>query len=603
MGFIVDLPRLVLQETRVDVVAAIGQSALPRATLQVGTENGEPVGYTITRSSGYWDGWLVGPTSGQAPGTLTFDLAPGTVTDPWTYSVLLALWPTDGGWASEAAGEARPRPARRDAGERPLRAAGRSRLPRPSPSTSRWPTSGRRAPGPPPPTSPGSRCRRAASRAAAPPWPSTGPASPPCPLGTHAATVRFTLDMGSGATAPLEVPVTLDLQLARTLHAMPRALVVGLGGDVLVHGSDFPSGFTGPVLFGGRPATAVRRITDRTLRVTPPAGLALGTWPVRVENPLGLDRSDAEVVVVAPAPARAAAARASPGAKVGLRFDDATGTLWVANAGTGTVERYREAAGWAKAGDGSDERSLPGVKAIAIAPDGATLVGAGRDRLPAPRPRLPGAALAAAGGRRPGQRERLPRGERGGPGRGGGLRGPDQRAGPGARPGDAHGAALRQLQPRHADRQRRRLADRRPDLGLRLPALGRRPRRRRQPGHRARRFGGLDRNADRLLVYGEVWRDPGDVFRTTSVLYDTATWNAVPGSVAGAIEPTAPVGAPPPTLAVVALPARPRPGLRLGRRGHPLLRPRRHAGPARRVRRSSPSSGRRPPPPAPTPAW
>jgi len=116
----------------------------------------------------------------------------------------------------------------------------------------------------------------------------------------------------------------------------------------------------------------VIRTSATTLRVTPPSTLDPGTYPVRLENALGVPRSAASLVVVEPAPSRAGATIAAPGAKRALVFDDVRRALFVADAGA--VVRLREEAGWVKAADGSDELALAGLKNLALSADGATLV-------------------------------------------------------------------------------------------------------------------------------------------------------------------------------------------------------------------------------------
>ncbi len=368
------LPRLVPEVTTVDLVAAVGQGALAPVELSLGTESGEPVAYTTVVESPLGGVTLEVASTGAAPGTLRVTPRVYGYAYAWTYSPALHLWPDNG--------EARSTVLFRVKVVEPAAV----------PSSVRFDLTA---------TSPpgaltqhvafgdlgGARSFTASSDR---PWLSAAPATgtsdggatltlepaalAALPAGLRTATVHLLFDMGGGATAPLDLPVTLDLQVPRTERALPRASVAGLGGDVLVYGSGFPAGFTGPVLVGGEPATSVRRLSSTTLRITPSTALAAGAHPVRIENAAGLDRSAAALVVVPAAPSRAAAAPASTGAKVGLAFDEVGRVLYVANATAGRLERYREAAGWERAADGSDELVLQGVKSLALSPDGATLV-------------------------------------------------------------------------------------------------------------------------------------------------------------------------------------------------------------------------------------
>jgi hypothetical protein len=175
------------------------------------------------------------------------------------------------------------------------------------------------------------------------------------PFGPSAAVVTFTYDAPGGVAEQVTVPVSLYLALGQLTHVMPRTVVAGASGL----GAAYGEGAWG-ITVGGVD------VTPGLHGLTFPA-LAAGTYPVSVLNALGLSRSQASLRVVDPA-TRVASATASPGLKTQLVFDDAAGVLYAANAGAGAVERFREAAGWAR-----EALPIAGLRDAALSPDGATL--------------------------------------------------------------------------------------------------------------------------------------------------------------------------------------------------------------------------------------
>jgi hypothetical protein len=193
------------------------------------------------------------------------------------------------------------------------------------------------------------------------------------PPGAHAAAVTLTYETAPDVSTTVNVPVSLLLDLPLLTVVAPRVSVAGVGGEVILRGSGVPPGFTGPVRFGGEDASAQTRVSSTEVRATPPTSLAPGSHLATVQNALGLSRSTARLEVVAEG-SLTAAAIASAGTKAKVVYDDASRSVYVANTGTGKIDRHREAAGWAKAGDGSDEVALAGLKNIALSPDGGTLL-------------------------------------------------------------------------------------------------------------------------------------------------------------------------------------------------------------------------------------
>jgi hypothetical protein len=193
--------------------------------------------------------------------------------------------------------------------------------------------------------------------------------------GSFSASVDLAYDLAPGTTATVKVPVQLDMLLPRLTVVWPRVSVAGVGGDVIVWGSGFPTALTG-LQFGSTAASSWSVFAQDNVWVTPPTTLAAGSYLVTVANALGLSRSRARLDVVA-TETRTAAAVASTGTKKRIAFDDAAKVLYVANAGDGTngkVQRHRQSNAWALAADGSDEIALTNVHNLVLSPDGKTLV-------------------------------------------------------------------------------------------------------------------------------------------------------------------------------------------------------------------------------------
>jgi hypothetical protein len=189
------------------------------------------------------------------------------------------------------------------------------------------------------------------------------------PYGQHEATVGVRYAVPGAGNELVTVPVTLTMGLQQVVRVMPRTVVAGAPGPATLYcaGSDGSTHATN-VEVGGLYST-LDSWGSVTSYVTLPA-LPAGTYPVSVKNQLGLRLSRSTLQVIDPV-TRAAAAVASPGRKTQLAFDDASGTLYAANPGAGTVERFREAAGWAR-----DAVAIAGLRDAALSPDGTVVAAA-----------------------------------------------------------------------------------------------------------------------------------------------------------------------------------------------------------------------------------
>jgi hypothetical protein len=372
----VSRPGIVAPPGTVAFSAVRNQAPLPSAQeLALTTAHGGALAFT---ASVVYDvgatGWLSVPASGSAPGPLsvavaTADLAPGT------YGATLRFTPSNGAAATPVDVSYTVAAPTLAASPSPLEFTVDALTTVAGTAATVSLTSG------------GSPIAWEAS--ATQPWlrvsPASGttPSSPTVslvlaeletlPAASHTAAVTFTYEASPGVSTTVSVPVTLLLDLPLLTVVAPRVSVAGVGGEVILRATGVPPGLTGPVRFGGADATAQTRVSSTEVRATPPASLAAGSHLVTVANALGLSRSTARLEVVAEG-SLGAAAVANAGAKTRIVYDDASRTVYVANAGAGMIQRHRGAAGWALAGDGSDQVALSSLKNVVLTPDGKTLL-------------------------------------------------------------------------------------------------------------------------------------------------------------------------------------------------------------------------------------
>jgi hypothetical protein len=189
------------------------------------------------------------------------------------------------------------------------------------------------------------------------------------PVGSSSATLTVSYVEPNGSPNAILLPVRLYMGLPRIAGGLPRAVVEGAPDRLTFGGGDFvsasqPLGFS---LDGGAP-TAPSWNTYDLAELSVPA-LSAGRHVVTVANRLGLDRGRVEFDSVPPA-TRAPAVLASAGRKTQVALDDATGFLYVSNAGAGVVERFAERDGWSR-----QALAIPGLRDAALAP-GASILAA-----------------------------------------------------------------------------------------------------------------------------------------------------------------------------------------------------------------------------------
>jgi hypothetical protein len=188
--------------------------------------------------------------------------------------------------------------------------------------------------------------------------------------GTRSATITFSYSPPSGNPASATLVATLNLQLPKVNFVAPYVAQPNTSKEVIVRGSGFNSATGLNVMFGSNAVSTYTVVSDTEIRVTHPS-LAAGSYQVRIPNLFGINRSRASLVVVEPQ-AYGAVAYASAGTKSRIIYDDERHTIYVANAGAVTIERYvydANISSWAYS-----SLSLPQFRDVALSPDGAQLV-------------------------------------------------------------------------------------------------------------------------------------------------------------------------------------------------------------------------------------
>lgn len=118
--------------------------------------------------------------------------------------------------------------------------------------------------------------------------------------GHHTANVTLRYTSGNSRRQELVVPVELDIALPALRTASPYAGFTDVASEEIVLSGTGLAGLTADrILFGRKPATAVRLLSDNVMAATRPP-LAEGAYPVRVTNVLGTATSATEVRILSP---------------------------------------------------------------------------------------------------------------------------------------------------------------------------------------------------------------------------------------------------------------------------------------------------------------
>ncbi|GFE84087.1 hypothetical protein GCM10011487_60870 [Steroidobacter agaridevorans] len=116
--------------------------------------------------------------------------------------------------------------------------------------------------------------------------------------GQLAAVVTFNFTGTGVPNASSTYAVTLNLDLPTVDFVAPYVAYTNEQKEVVIRGSGFRQANLPQVMFGNAPAASVNVRSNTEIRAVPPAGLADGERPaIIIDNNLGLDRSQAELVV------------------------------------------------------------------------------------------------------------------------------------------------------------------------------------------------------------------------------------------------------------------------------------------------------------------
>lgn len=113
--------------------------------------------------------------------------------------------------------------------------------------------------------------------------------------GMYSATV--TLTMSSGAV--ITIPVRLTIARTQVNYVAPYVAISNIADRVIIRGENFNQVAIQDVTFGGSSATAYNVVSNTEIHVTHPP-LPAGTYPVKLQNNLGVDWSFANLTVVPP---------------------------------------------------------------------------------------------------------------------------------------------------------------------------------------------------------------------------------------------------------------------------------------------------------------
>lgn len=185
---------------------------------------------------------------------------------------------------------------------------------------------------------------------------------------THSA--ELTISAVDGRIAPLTLSVTLDKALPELHYVSPHTRLPAEGGVYTLRGR----GLNGIVDLGtalaveGAAPLKLTRVSDTELKVQL-AGAASGDVAFSLANSLGAATGKPALRVLAQ-PAFDTAVVDTAGSKNGLVFDAERQVLYSVNRTLSSVMRFaRAGSGWSVS-----SAPLPGVDAVALAPDGKSLV-------------------------------------------------------------------------------------------------------------------------------------------------------------------------------------------------------------------------------------
>jgi len=192
--------------------------------------------------------------------------------------------------------------------------------------------------------------------------------------GTRSATVTFAYTPPNQASTSAPLSVSLDLRLPKVNYVSPYVELPNTTTEVILRGSGL-SNTTGDILFGAIGVSTYTKVSDTEIRIFHPS-LPAGSYPVKIPNQLGLNRTRANLVVAA-VPAFTYTALPTSLIRDRTIYDAERASVYTNNWASGStpgvqrIERHR----WNGSAWVTDSKLLNGPPFdIAITPDGKELI-------------------------------------------------------------------------------------------------------------------------------------------------------------------------------------------------------------------------------------
>jgi hypothetical protein len=201
------------------------------------------------------------------------------------------------------------------------------------------------------------------------------------PNGASSATVTFSFSNATGASGQLTLGVTVNVNLPSVNFVSPYVASSNTPGRIILRGAGFSSVAGRPIAIGSTTVSTYTVVNNSEIQLDHPA-LAAGSYPVKIETALGIDRTDgaADLVVVTP-PSFAATTLAYPNANaktpLNVIYDAERRALVVPvaypGAGSGgDILRYAySGSSWAAT---PISQYVPTFRDLALSPDGKKLI-------------------------------------------------------------------------------------------------------------------------------------------------------------------------------------------------------------------------------------
>jgi hypothetical protein len=190
------------------------------------------------------------------------------------------------------------------------------------------------------------------------------------PWGTYIATMTLGYQSADGYAGTVAFPVTLNDRISSVSFVGSYIGIANQPGQLYVRGANFsvpPAPLT--VNIGSTAIAGLIPDSDTQVRVSYPA-LPAGTYPVSIQNQLGIVLTNAQLVVVSPS-ALTYQAISAPSTRTRLVYDAERTTLYGVNAADQEIEEYQLAGGtWIAA----SPTVVVNLTDIALTPNGRSLI-------------------------------------------------------------------------------------------------------------------------------------------------------------------------------------------------------------------------------------